>query len=65
MNFTITSELLETIKPYTKNATITTVQPWSVAVENIIAIRQAAKLMGLSRNDVEDLFYNNAQMILK
>ena len=42
-----------------------TVQPWPVAVENIIAIRQTAKLMGLSRTDVEDLFYNNAQKILK
>jgi len=38
----------------------TTVHPWPIAVENLMATRQACIMARLSKREVEDLFYNNA-----
>ena len=38
----------------------TKVNNWTIALENLFAVRQAAILTDLGRKDVEDLFFNNA-----
>lgn len=41
-------------------STKNTLHAWRVGVENVMAVRQAAKLMDLTSKDIEDFFYNNA-----
>ena len=38
----------------------TPISDWPIAVEGLMATRQACLMAGLNRKDVEDLFYNNA-----
>lgn len=41
----------------------TTLNHWLIALENLYAVRQAAMLADLSRNDIEDIFFNNAMRL--
>ena len=33
---------------------------WNLGVENLMAMKEAADILELSRADIEDIFYNNA-----
>ncbi len=37
---------------------------WSVLEENLMAVRQTAKMLDLTNKQIEDLFYNNAKRLL-
>ena len=42
----------------------TVVNNWLIAIENLMATRQACILAELSQKEKEDLFYNNAARLL-
>lgn len=43
----------------------TILRSWHIGIENLMATRQACILAELSRNEIEDLFYNNAARLWK
>ena len=43
----------------------TTVHPWQLCTENLMALRQASLILDLSVGEVEDIFYNNAARLFR
>ncbi len=38
---------------------------WNLGVENLMAMKEATDILGLSKKDIEDIFYNNAARLFK
>ena len=57
-------ELEDSCCKYMDNFTSKTpVSNWLIGLENLMAVRQACILAELSRSEIEDLFYNNANRL--
>tara|TARA_A100001037_G_scaffold186882_1_gene167337 strand:+ start:4891 stop:5880 length:990 start_codon:yes stop_codon:yes gene_type:complete len=53
----------KTLQDFSKQNNINGVVPTLVGYESIMALKEAAVLMNLSVNDIEDIFFNNAKNI--